>query len=286
MNMRISAILSLGAIITAMNPISAQAETASHHEHHTHHEHSAHGDRGGATKTKGWRLEAKTGRPLVTGDEAKLSVTLRDASGRSTTSADLARVHEENLHLLIVDDTLSDYHHLHPIETSPGNFVVNFTPRAGGRYLVFADVTDLVTATQRYLRAEIHARGPRPNPDRRIKDEAVVDGYRFVLSVPQGISVAKGGHAVVEITGPDGKPARNLEPMMGAFAHGVGFSHDLGSVLHVHPHGPEPQSKAERAGPQIGFHISPERTGFYRLYVQVRVEGRDLFAAFGVQVDP
>ena len=72
---------------------------------------------------------------------------------------------------------------------------------------------------------------------------------------------------------------------MGAFAHGVGFSSDLEAVLHVHPHGAEPQSKAERAGPEIAFHVSPDRAGFYRLYIQVRINGRDIFAPFGVHVE-
>ena len=78
---------------------------------------------------------------------------------------------------------------------------------------------------------------------------------------------------------------RNLEPVMGAFAHGVGFSSDLEAVLHVHPHGDEPRSKAERAGPEIAFHVSPDRAGFYRLYIQVRINGRDIFAPFGVHVE-
>ena len=237
MNTRFSAALSLGAIFTVLNPISAQAEQAGHHGHQAH---SAHGDPGAATKTHAWRLEVKPARPLVKGESTELSVSLRDAGGQPVTSAELARVHEENLHLLIVDDTLSDYHHLHPLEASPGTFVVTFTPRAGGRYFVYADVTDQARATQRYLRAEIRAKGPLPTAEHSIQHEVVVEGYRFELSVPQGISVAEGGHAVVHVARPDGEPTRSLEPVMGAFAHGVGFSRDLESVLHVHPHGPEP----------------------------------------------
>ena len=266
-----------------MNPIHAHAENASHHGHH---EHSSHLDHAAATVAEPWQLDAKTLQPLVKGEQAELRIRLRDGEGRSITSSELARMHEEKLHLLVVDETLSDYHHLHPAETSPGSFVVNFAPRAGGRYLVFADVTDRATETQRYLRAEVHAGGPHPSPDHAVKHEAVVEGYRFVLSVPHGISVANGGHAVVQVSDSNGKPVRDLAPLMGAFAHGVGFSSDLGAVLHVHPHRPEPQSKAERAGPEIGFHLNPDRPGFHRLYVQVHIDGRDLFAPFGVEVGP
>jgi len=266
-----------------MNPIHGHAETPSHHGHH---EQSSHVEHAAATTAKSWQLDVKTSQPLVKGEQTELRIHLRDEEGRSITSAELARMHEEKLHLLVVDETLSDYHHLHPVEASHGNFAVNFAPRAGGRYLVFADVTDRATETQRYLRAEVQVSGPRPSPDHIVKHESVVEGYRFVLSVPHGISVASGGHAVVQVSDSNGKPVRNLEPLMGAFAHGVGFSSDLAAVLHVHPHGPEPQLKAERAGPEIGFHLNPDRRGFHRLYVQVHIDGRDLFAPFGVEVEP
>jgi hypothetical protein len=105
----------------------------------------------------------------------------------------------------------------------------------------------------------------------------VVDGFNFALELHHELSSGKGGHAVVSITDKDGKPVRNLEPIMGAFAHGVGFSKDLESVLHVHPHGDELPSKEERAGPEISFHISPTRPGFHRLYVQVKIDGREVF---------
>src|SRR5688500_4387609 len=262
MKTQISALVSLGAVIAAMQPLHAHAERPAHDGHH---EHSTHRDHGAATTSKSWQLEAKTALPVAKDGQTVLSVQLRDAGGQLITSTELARVHEEKLHLLVVDETLSDYHHLHPVESSPGNFAVNFAPRAGGRYLVFADVTDRATKTQRYLRADIHAGGSSPKAEHAVRHEAEVDGYRFVLSVPNGISLAKGGHAVVRVSNQHGKPVHNLEPVMGAFAHAVGFSSDLGAVLHVHPHGPEPQSNAERAGPEIGFHINPDRVGFHRL---------------------
>jgi len=53
--------------------------------------------------------------------------------------------------------------------------------------------------------------------------------------------------------------------------------------MSVHPHGPEPKSKAERGGPEIAFHLKPDRSGFHRLYVQVRIDGRELFAPFGIK---
>ena len=277
----ILALLALGAVIATVNANSARARETSHGGHRAPHEN--HGS--AVAAIDGWQLDAKAARPLVKDQPAELRIQLRDEAKRAITSADLARMHEEKLHLLVVDETLSDYHHVHPVENSPGNFSVGFTPRVGGRYLVFADVSDRATHTQRYLRTEVQADGPRPKFDRVIRHETVVDGYRFTLSIPHGITVADGGHVAVQVSEKNGNPVRNLEPVMGAFAHAVGFSSDLEAVLHVHPHGAEPQSKAERAGPEIAFHVSPNRPGFYRLYVQVRINGHDIFAPFGVQID-
>jgi hypothetical protein len=173
---------------------------------------------------------------------------------------------------------------VHPVEKFPGVFIVKFTPRVGGRYLAFADVSDGATKTQRYVRGEIRSAGERSIPDYQSSHQVTVDGFNFDLKLHHELSRGKGVHAVVSITDKDGKPVRSLEPIMGAFAHGVGFSKDLESVLHVHPHGEEPRSKEERAGPQIAFHISPERPGFHRLYVQVKIHGREVFAPFGVDV--
>ncbi len=266
-----------------MHPLAAHASKADHDAHHGHGRHAAPAP---AATAHAWTLSARTAAPLAANRPANLLLELRDAHGRPIPAADLARVHEETLHLLVVDETLSDYHHLHPVEETPGNYAVPFTPRVGGRYLVFADVTDRASQTQRYLRAAVRADGARPRARHEVSHVAVVDGYRFELSVPHGISVASGGHLTVRVTDENGQAVRHLAPVMGAFAHGVGFSKDLDTVLHVHPHGKEPKSGADRAGPDLGFHVSPVRTGFHRLYVQVRIDGRVRFASFGLHVDP
>ena len=273
------------AVLALTAALAAGGTALVHHGHHSgHHGHSSHQHGNSAATRDAWRLEFHNPAPLVAGKKAELNLHLWDTSGRLLTFADLAVAHEEKLHLLIVDETLSDYHHVHPVEEKPGKFVTSFVPKAGGRYIAFADVTEASSGLQRYVRAEMTADGAALARDHVVKHEAVVDGYRFVLDLPHGISARKGGHVVVRVTSPDGKPARSLEPIMGAFAHGVGFTQDLETVLHVHPHGKEPKSKEARTGPELAFHIKPDRAGFHRLYVQVRIDGRDRFAAFGIEV--
>jgi hypothetical protein len=90
----------------------------------------------------------------------------------------------------------------------------------------------------------------------------------------------------VKVTGPDGQEFSKLEPVMGAFAHMVAFPADLGSVTHVHPMGPEPKTAADRGGPDLTFHVEPDKPGFQKFFLQTQIGGKDKFAAFGLNVEP
>lgn len=73
---------------------------------------------------------------------------------------------------------------------------------------------------------------------------------------------------------------------MGAFAHMVAFPETLESVTHVHPMGKEPTGATERGGPELSFHVEPEKPGFQKLFLQTQIGGREVYAAFGLEVKP
>jgi hypothetical protein len=68
---------------------------------------------------------------------------------------------------------------------------------------------------------------------------------------------------------------------MDAYAHLVGFEDSLSGFAHMHPLTVDP-SIGETAEMEFIFH--PTRTGNFRIWVQVRAEGRDVFRPFDVQV--
>lgn len=90
---------------------------------------------------------------------------------------------------------------------------------------------------------------------------------------------------MVRVGDAEGKPITNLEPVMGAFAHIVGFYDDFATVAHIHPMGKEPASETDRGGPDLSFHLEPVRSGFVKLYVQVRRAGKDIFIPLGIMVE-
>lgn len=161
---------------------------------------------------------------------------------------------------MIVDPTLTDYHHIHPVAgKNPDEYVFDFTPLKNDSYRVWADVIPVVTGKQEYARTDIGAPAKeKASIDKATSMVTTVDDYTFTLALDSEPKAGAPVMANVVIT-KDGQPFTGLEPVMGAFAHVVGFTEDYNSVLHVHPMGKEPTSDAERGGPKLEFHIEPEK---------------------------
>jgi hypothetical protein len=234
------------------------------------------------------KVEVLPNEQHAAGQSAPSVIRLTAPDGTPVTPDQLEVAHTEKIHLLIIDESLGDYHHEHPTPTDkPGEYKFSFQPRNGGRYAVFADLLPKATGRQEYARTEVHVQGaPRPL-DQSAAQAASVDGYKFDLSMDGGSAFRVGEAKLVKVkvTAPDGKPATHLEPVMGAFAHGVGFPSDRSGVVHVHPMGKEPTKDSERGGPELMFHIVPEHAGYMKFYVQVQVGGEQKFAGFGFHVD-
>jgi hypothetical protein len=204
---------------------------------------------------------------------------------------DLLEMHTKKIHLLINDRSLSDYHHEHPTPTGvPGEYAFSFTPEKPGPYRVWADVVPAATSIQEYVVADIPAvTEPAALTDRMTVSTAIVHGRTYVLKLNTGGKPIHAGQTVIgtmAVADADGKPFVALEPVMGAFAHIVGFNEDLKTVLHIHPYSKEPANPADRAGPVFAFKFYAPVAGFYRLYGQVQIDGASQFPPFGVTVLP
>ncbi len=88
------------------------------------------------------------------------------------------------------------------------------------------------------------------------------------------------------VTDAEGRPDAQLEPVMNAFAHLVGFCDDHATVVHLHPAGGDIVNAALRGGPTLDFLFYPPKTGFIRLFCQVQRGGQPIFAPFDLHVAP
>ena len=221
---------------------------------------------------------------IAAGKTVRIGLKLsRRADGGPVSFADLAVAHTKKLHLLIVDPSLSDYQHIHPEEgATAGNYSFLFTPKTSGGYRVWADVVPVATGKQEYVRTDFGKTSPA-KIDRAESTQATVDGYVFTLNWESEPKAGRQTMGTVTVT-KDGAPFAGLEPIMAAFAHIVAFPEDFESVLHVHPMGKEPERESERGGPTLQFHLETGKPGFVKIFAQVRIGGRELYAPFGVRV--
>jgi hypothetical protein len=207
-------------------------------------------------------------------------------NGKPLTEEGLETVHTKKLHALIVDPTLTDYQHLHPEATdTPGEYRVMLTPKTDRSYAMWLDLKPQY-APQSYLKLALPGISQgKAKVDKSALREATVGGYTFTLTFDDEIvkeNVPAMGHLTV--TDNDGSPVDRLQPVMGAFAHIVGFYGDRSGVAHMHPMGAEPSDDDARGGPTLDFHFAPKRKGFVKLFAQVNIDGEELFVPFGVEV--
>lgn len=224
---------------------------------------------------------------LSVGKTTKMLMQITGAKDGKPVSPDaISVVHTQRVHLLIIDPTLTDYHHIHPTPTDKaGEWAFDFTPKKNSSYRIWTDVTPAATEKQEYIKTDIGKSSITSHEmDKTLISKSEAGGYQFALSFDEPLVAEKPVMGKVVVTNKEGKPASNLQPVMGAFAHIVGFGEDGNTILHIHPMGKEPTSESERGGPELQFHIEPEKAGFVKLFVQTRIDGKDLFAPLGVTV--
>jgi hypothetical protein len=245
--------------------------------------------RDGATSDPTIRVTARTDAPLTVGRPTRTSLVLKRSDGSPVAPNDLIEVHTQKIHLLVIDRTLTDYHHEHPVPTAvPGEYAFTFTPSRAGPYRVWADLRSYPVGLQEYAMADLPASSDADVPmDETTATRADVGALRFQLIVPPSKIVAGRPTRVrLHVTRRDGTPCTDLEPLMQAFAHLVGFNEDHVTVLHSHPRGAPVVDPGRRGGPDLEFLIDTLRPGFYRLFAQVQVGGEVTTAPFGVKVLP
>lgn len=218
--------------------------------------------------------------------EFTIKLTSRD--GKPVAPDQLQEAHTEKIHLLVVDPSLTDYHHVHPTATATaGTYAFSLTPKLGGSYKVFAELVPTATGKAEYASTSFTVAGSPSPLEKSINTEATVDGYKVSIAFERADIVAgEPSTATVKISGPDGQPFGQLEPIMGAYAHLVAFSEDRSTVAHIHPLDAEPQQPTDRGGPSLRFHLQFPEAGYQRLFAQFQIGGKEVFVPFGLDVKP
>jgi hypothetical protein len=181
-------------------------------------------------------------------------------------------LHERLLHLIVVNQEMSDYHHVHPTLAGDGTWTVDLPALPAGSYRAIADF-QTKGGPHLALGADLAVAGDySPEPVRQPAWSATVDGYQVDMTADR--------HAGGEVTfslsvSQHGQPVTDLEPYLGANGHLVALRAGDLAYSHVHP------SDTEHAPPgTVVFDAMLDSAGRYGLFFDFKHHGEVRTAHF------
>ncbi|HSX58002.1 MAG TPA: ferric reductase-like transmembrane domain-containing protein [Candidatus Saccharimonadales bacterium] len=205
------------------------------------------------------------------------------------------RPYQEAYHLIIVDQKLGYFSHLHPQQKN-GEFVITTTLPVESTYHLYSDfqplgAIDQQIATSLTLGDKTNDK-PNLTPDKNLTK--TFGDYSVTLTSPTPLSASKMsvGQQKLKFTVKDaksGQPVTDIKPYLGAFGHLVMINSKTYDYLHVHPTSTTPPPPNANGGPDIEFIpigiYGPFKEGVYQAYFQFNHSGKINLATFVVNVE-
>ena len=261
------------------------------------------------------QLEVISG-PLVAGSPARMRLTVFDIRGQKI--ANVRSDHDKMLHMAIAKvPGATWFFHIHPTMTQDGVFDFTFTPPEPGKYAYFADVLfgsgegDTATGIIDVPNGTKTATFTFDDPDDSFSVSPPLDpaeAGNTTCDVGDGMTMAwvAGGPAnlrplemekmTFELRDPSGTPVAQIDPYMGMAGHMLIMRDDAKMFAHVHPTG----TVAGRMGAMPRGHMAMmtdpipgahaafpyafPNPGLYRVWVQIKYQGKIRTGVFDVKV--
>ncbi|MHC0039522.1 hypothetical protein [Pseudoneobacillus sp. C159] len=222
-----------------------------------------HGHESGNSHSAGSQVNA-----FVFNNENQIIIHLKDKAGNPVDNLEVN--HEKILHLIIVDEHLQKYYHVHPERTAKGEFTIS-NPLPKGFYKAFVDIkpTNLAYEVEPIPfvvgipSSESHGHPLVPDTD----FSKTVDGEKVNLTV----STFKANENVKLSFELD---QTNLTPYLGAMGHVVILDEYGKNFLHVHP-----SNDTEPI-----FETKFEKPGIYKIWAEFQQNGKVRAFPFVVEI--
>ncbi|MEO7922209.1 MAG: heavy metal-binding domain-containing protein [Chitinophagaceae bacterium] len=176
--------------------------------------------------------------------------------------------HEKKIHLIVVNDDLSWFNHIHPEYYPDGSYTVKEIFPAAGKYTLFADYKPSAgNHTVDILNVNVTGKAPDAKTFGADKLSGISGNYSFTLEPAGGILVTDVLMHIKGIVKLNGKEidANSLENYLGAKAHMVIVSLADKKYLHVHP---------DISKGAFDLHTTFDKPGLYRGWVQFNAAGK------------
>lgn len=225
------------------------------------------------------------GKP-VKGLEQEVTLELLTPGGMPIAPHELAITHTKKMHVMMIDPSLTDYHHVHPqAEGIDGKYTFSFTPKLAGAYSVFTEIVPLRTRRQVIATGTVDVTGAEAEMNFDRRTESIVDGVRFVLrGVPPSLKTGVDYRFDLDVLDEKGNPVQ-LEEIMGAKGHMVAFDSERKGFAHMHPVDSVLLPTAARSNSELAFFFNVTNPGWYRLFAQIQINGREIFGSFDLIVE-
>ncbi|AYA77581.1 hypothetical protein DOE78_20330 [Bacillus sp. Y1] len=195
-------------------------------------------------------------------------IALTDDEGNPV--SDLEINHEKYMHVIVVNEHLDTYQHIHPNEVGEGEYEVP-VELTEDNYKVFVDIKpkDLSYTVQPMTlvvgdTTDAHGHGLQPDND--LTQE--IDGEKVTLQ----ISSQTAGEPVTLNFDLD---TSNLEPYLGAMGHVVILDEHGEKYLHVHPE--------DATKPVFGTQF--DQAGIYKIWAEFKQDGKVRVFPFVVEIE-
>lgn len=232
-------------------------------EHSEDETEGSHGHDTGSSHTDGSQVNA-----FISNDENNIKLFLKDKAGNPIDRLEVN--HEKVFHLIIVDEQLQKYYHVHPERTAAGEFTVaNNLPN--GYYKAFIDIKP---TSHSYTVEPIPFVVGTPVSD--IHGHALVADTTYTKTVEDkevtmSVSSFKAGEDVKLTFELD---RTNLTPYLGAMGHVVILDEYGKKFLHVHP-----SNDIDTI-----FETKFEQPGIYKIWAEFQQDGKVRAFPFVIEV--
>lgn len=130
------------------------------------------------------QITIRDSKPLEKGTEVTTTLYITSKDGKPLTLDDLKKVHTEKVHLLIFDQTLGDYQHIHPRATkNPGECTFTWTPKREGFYRLWVNLVTVKTKQQEFIMIDLPSVSQKAIPvDKSLCSRTTIEGLTFALT--------------------------------------------------------------------------------------------------------
>jgi putative copper export protein len=268
------------------------------HQAHLEHLRQAEAHSRNAAKEPEPVVSLETNPAIITaGSPVAITARIKDPDGKPFKG--LGLLHERMLHAVIISKDLNTFAHIHPEDLGPvtnemlkaADFPLNFTFPVAGEYLIGFDFASADEAYSRTVMVTVAEAPEMAAPKTDFSTVKNFGDYRVTLKTLPNTLKAGTEATLRYAIEKNGRAVKNLEPYLGAAMHLAVVPIDL--TLFIHAHGTIPgehhtdhlhAAAPKSFGPDIEVDIIFPVKGIYKIYSQVKHEGKVLLLDFMVSI--